>query len=385
MTQGTQTQHLRRKSVSQPMPRSMSGTKIPSLDTQISRLARIDSMPSAMKGVVLTSMGETLATPSQADLLNLFNCLPQVGLNFTKIFDFEGGDCEGIPAREHKNDGEADSPAPSPSSRKPQEKEQKKETVELPSESSSPSFDSPGLSTTTASQVGAGPPPTRIRRPSIRTSIRPTHNRSGTLPTSASEPMFPTTILPCPAQPKPLPHPHLRPSKSSSNLVSNYASIAQVTIMPPGSVFQDHQRAGPEYDLENEENLPSPFLKKNDKPSYQAKASGAIGPLTNFTAITSGTTSTSSASRGKRRPSTGFSRRAVAAANNVERRGTIPSASTTVSSVSDNNGDREVESTTSANTGVTLDNINYDGGIPRPSFTSARKSGGEARKALLRT
>jgi NIMA (never in mitosis gene a)-related kinase len=91
-----------------------------------------------MKGVVLTSTGETLVTPSQAELVNLFKCSPRVGLNFAKIFDFEVGHRQSMPAREHQDDEEeANSPPPSPSSRKTKGKEQRKERDDPPSESPS--------------------------------------------------------------------------------------------------------------------------------------------------------------------------------------------------------------------------------------------------------
>ncbi|KAF8812023.1 Pkinase-domain-containing protein [Phlegmacium glaucopus] len=384
--QETPTQHLRRKCASQPTPKLTSTTMIPSLETPISRPAYIDFMPSAMKGVVLTSTGETLATPSQAELVNLFKCSPKVGLNFAKIFDFEGGNLEGMPSRERQDDEEeANSPPPSPSSRKTR-KEQKKEREE-PSESLLSPSGSSGLSTTTTSQVGAGaPPPTRIRRPSIRTSTRPTHNRAGTLPTSTSEPLFPTTTSSSSVQPKPLPHPHLHRSKSISNLASNPAAVVRAATMPVGPIFQVHHHTAPEYDFNDEENLPSPFLKKNEKSSSHAKAVGAIGPMMNLvpasTSTSTSTSTTSSASRGKRRPSSGLLLRAVAAANNVGRRGTTSSTSTIVSPVLDN-GDSQIEYAPSVNAGVTPDNQD-GGGIPRPSLASARKASEEARKALLR-
>ena len=44
----------------------------------------MDYMPSATKGVVLTSTGEILATPSPTERVNLFNRSPKVGLNFGK-------------------------------------------------------------------------------------------------------------------------------------------------------------------------------------------------------------------------------------------------------------------------------------------------------------
>ena len=334
-----------------------------------------------MKGIVLTSTGESLATPSQAELVNLFNCSPKVGLNFAKIFDFEAGDHNGIPAGKRRDDEEAtDSPPPSPSSRKTKEMERRKE-IDEPPESSSSTSNSCALSTATTSQVSAAAPPTRIRRPSIRNSTRPTHNRAGTLPTSVSDPAFPTTTSSS-AQPKPLPHPHLRPSKSNSNLASNPAAMIRATTVPP--LPQAHHRTPPEYDFTDEENLPSPFLKKSDKNS-QTKAAGLVGPMTNLTAIAPGPStapSTSSTSRGKRRPSSGLLLRAVAAANSVERRGTF--SLTSAASPLLDNGNPQIEPMPAVDTGITTDDHN-GGGIPRPSLASARKASEEARKALLRT
>ena len=76
-----------------------------------------------MKSIVLKSTGESLATPSQAELVNLFNCSPKVA----EIFDFEVGDHDGMPAGKPCEDEGVDSPLPNPSSRKAKEKERKKE------------------------------------------------------------------------------------------------------------------------------------------------------------------------------------------------------------------------------------------------------------------
>ena len=104
MTQESLIHHIRRESVSQP---PVSSTRIPeSLETPISCPAYIDFVPSAMKGVVLISTGETLAIPSQAELANLFKCSPKLGWNFAKIFDFKGGNHDGTPTKERWNDGE---------------------------------------------------------------------------------------------------------------------------------------------------------------------------------------------------------------------------------------------------------------------------------------
>jgi NIMA (never in mitosis gene a)-related kinase len=172
-------------------------------------------------------------------------------------------------------------------------------------------------------------PPTRIRRPSIRSSTR---SRPVTLPTSVSEPTALVSNAPPPsqaAQPKPLPHPHLRPSTSSSNL----ASLARLTTLP---ISRNH--APPEYDIADEENLPSPFLRRSDK-----IATIKSGPME---------TAAPCKSAAKTKRSSGFLLRAVAAANNAGRR-----------SQSDN-----------------VDPVDR----ARPSLASARKASEEARKALSR-
>ncbi|EAU85079.2 other/NEK protein kinase [Coprinopsis cinerea okayama7 len=74
-------------------PRATTKQMFPAaLETPITRPSYTDYLPSAMKGVVLTSTGETLATPSPNELATLFNASPKVGLNFGKIFDFGEGD-----------------------------------------------------------------------------------------------------------------------------------------------------------------------------------------------------------------------------------------------------------------------------------------------------
>ena len=83
-------QQRRRKLDSQPTPQPTPSTyHIASMEIAISRPIQLDYMPSTMKGVVLTSTGEILATPYAP---NSSTCSPKVGLNVGKIFDFEGGD-----------------------------------------------------------------------------------------------------------------------------------------------------------------------------------------------------------------------------------------------------------------------------------------------------
>ena len=79
-------------------------------------------MPSAMKGVVLTSTGEILATATPTELVNLFKRSPKVGLNFGKIFDFEEGD-SGEKEIQDRHEDDSASPPPSPSSRRERAKD----------------------------------------------------------------------------------------------------------------------------------------------------------------------------------------------------------------------------------------------------------------------
>lgn len=353
ISQATPAQQRRRKLDVQPTPKpNPTPIRIASLETPISRPKYTDFMPSAMKGVVLTATGETLATPAPAELANLFNSSPKVGLNFAKIFDFEdGGEKHG---EDHHDDDEALSPPPSPSSRKEREKVKDREK----DDGSESSTSSNGATPTTKQQPL---PPTRLRRPSIRSSARASTRRTETLPASVSEPIISTSAAPAPAPshaPKPLPHPHLRPSGSSSNL----AAIGRAATLP---IPVPRSHPSPEYDFADEENLPSPFLKRIDK-GAAAKAAAAAAASTTSSVTTAASTGSVKV---KRRGSSGLMLRAVAAANSAGRRGATP----TVQSP-------EAESDT-----VAISSSGSDGPeSARPSLASARKASEEARKALLR-
>jgi hypothetical protein len=84
------------------------------METPVSRPIKEDHMPSAMKCVVLTSTGEILATPTSAELVDLFKRSLKVGLNFGKIFDFEEGDSREKESQERHEDGAASPPARPP-------------------------------------------------------------------------------------------------------------------------------------------------------------------------------------------------------------------------------------------------------------------------------
>jgi len=272
------------------------------------RLKELFAQPSAMKGVVLTATGEALATPSPAELAGMFDlsrrfedevgASPKVGLNFAQVFDFEDRDegaaraCESpLKSESEVDDEDADSEAAASAT-----------SSWRTSRARSRNTDSEPSTSSTA-------PPTRLRRPSIRTSAR-----RPTLPASISDPTGLAALTPEAGgsqpknKPKPLPHPHLA-STSSSQPIPPQTARANTAPMP-------RSHPAPEYDLNDEENLPSPFLKRADR-AAAAAGSSAVG--------------TGSAKRTlTKRPSSGNFLRVVAAANaSAGKRGTSTSRPTT--------------------------------------------------------
>lgn len=362
------------------------------METPISRPTQLDYMPSAMKGVVLTATGEILATPSPAELVNLFNRSPKVGLNFGKIFDFEEGD-SGEKGRQERHEDGAASPPPSPSSRKDREKvkDKDKEKDDASSESSTSSSSTGAANTRKQQAHAAAPPPTRIRRPSIRSSHRASRSQPASLPASSSDPAGFTinsdgvSTSNGHSQAKPLPHPHLRPSGSASNLAAAAAAARSLPIPVPRG------HPSPEYDFADEENLPSPFLKRVDKAAAaKAAAVAAASASSSSSNGPNGPQSTdggsgpgSSTANAKRRGSSGLLLRAVAAANNAAgRRGTPSTSSSTSVNPANSNGIGMENEGEIMSPGASTGEV---GGVDaRPSLASARKASEEARKALLR-
>lgn len=305
---------------------------ISSLVTPTARPLKTEFMPSAMKGVVLTATGETLATPAPGELAKLFNKSPKVGLNFAKIFDFGDGDeddDQGVSSPTTVESSREPSPPPSPSSRKSREKSKGRSSPDSVSSKSTPS----SSSSTTAPAANA--PPTRLRRPSIRTTSQPpTLQRAATLPYTISDPPSrPVTAVngsssTSHVQPKPLPHPHLNPQTSITRTVS----------LP----LRSHP--SPEYDLADEENLPSPFLKRTVDRPVAVRAGGSLKIA-------------------KKRQSSGHALRAVAAANAAGKRVITPSV---------------LPPETAGNDSPAVIDA-------RPSLANARKASEEARKALSKS
>ncbi|KAF7967067.1 hypothetical protein HWV62_35967 [Athelia sp. TMB] len=259
---------------------------------------------SAMKGVVLTATGEPLATP----MPNLFAKSPKVALSFAKIFDFEENE-EG--ARDGgESDTDTEGPPPSPSMRKIDTAVYQRE-----SNSSSNSSSSSGSSTAT---VTVAAPATRLRRPSIRRSLQRTGHPSTSEAVTGTKPASKRV--------------------SSSSLVATAATVAAPTIKRSATMPMLASPPLPEYDFNDEENLPSPFLKRTEKenPMLNGGATGTVRAK----------------APGSKRPSGGNMLRAVAAVN--------------------------------AANAAAAGGAKSKAGLTRPSVTSARKASEEARKALLR-
>ena len=239
-----------------------------------------------MKGIILTTTGETLATPTPGELAKLFVASPKVGLNFSKIFDFD-------------DDHETENAPASPSVR------ERTRPVDT-DDSNHPETPVPI-------------PPTRLRRPSM-VRVRPSAGKASPTPATSPSESGPAASLELSAP--------TRQPQSSAATRGNSAPF-------PSS------RSGPDYDLNDEENLPSPFLKKVER--------GEIAPVSS-----AGT----QASRPPKRISHGNLLRAVAAANAV---------------YANSGGKKTVASEApTSNQGT------------RPLLVSARKATEEARKVLLR-
>lgn len=236
---------------------------------------------SAMKGIILTATGEPVQTPhsASAELSKIIMESPRVGLNFRKIFDFEDEETEDeesddgqheIEQEESSGDGrEDDLQTPSRCDRQEKVKSvSKSKDSERPfppslvsrsrpksQSQSQESQESSGSSTSGKSQVHAAP--TRLRRPSIRKS-----------PGSQTRPGIPQSFS-CPTLP------------SASGASANSASAQQGNEQARASAPPVPRRAPPptpRYDPADEENLPSPFLRRAeiDRLTAQVRASGQV-------------------------------------------------------------------------------------------------------------
>ena len=235
---------------------------------------------SAMRGVILTATGEALKTPApfahtsskaNAALTNIIKNTPAVGLNFRKIFDFT----ESVSSDDENDDADAESvtgtmttTSRSCASSVPELSSPTKEVTDRrrsrgDATSSSGSVPARAKITvrrqssskvkTTASSLPVPKSPqkpmmkrashateTKARRPSTRTSGRPS------IPTSASTPAL------------------------FSGTQQSAAQNKKALLLPPT----------PHYDRSDEENLPSPFLRRVDRAKMtRVSAVGAVSKV----------------------------------------------------------------------------------------------------------
>ncbi|TFY79583.1 hypothetical protein EWM64_g4429 [Hericium alpestre] len=271
----------------------------PAYETPVNRNISKTAFPvaSAMKGVILTETGEPLATPTPAEFANLFIETPKASdLGFAKIFNFDDDSGD-----------EAENKAPPPS---PLKQKGRPGAVEQ----SAPASRSTASSDSQSQKPATG---TRLRRPSTLAS-RP-NLRGNTAPTASS-------------------------STSSGEDSKSSSSAASSTTTERPQTTRSASAPAPVWDLADEENLPSPFLKRIDREKVGAAAASmndnkASMPVARV-----------------KRPSAGNLLRAVAAAN---------SAAATTSRASARSGNLGAASQTRAS-------------------TNGRKAGEETKRALLR-
>ena len=305
------------------------------LETPADRLAP-PALPlaSAMKGVILTETGEPLATPTPGTkLVDIFVETPRIGnnsLGFAKIFDFDKEDeeettppleeCRTTPTRMSPSKRRPDSAITK--TRKETEGSARRQILtRADSVQRSPSKrKSVGASTRTqlqataapvASRTAPAPParrPSRLRRPSI--SSRSNVKRGEA--TGTDSPDLDATITTS----------AVLPSSSSSSSVSSSSSSS--SSGSTGTMTSDDAKpceppATPKYDLQDEENLPSPFLRR-----FERERGGVGAGITmESEMVTRGAGGGSATITRLKRPSGANLLRMAAAANSAKAAGSV--------------------------------------------------------------
>ena len=328
-----------------PHPKSPVRATRRQLETPVDRMAPpAFPVASAMKGVILTETGEPLATPAPGTKLvdiDIFVETPKIGnssLGFAKIFDFDKEDEEETSPQEDVGTSGTTPTRMSPSKRRPDaaiSRTQKETEGSGPrqilrradSVQRSPSKrKSVGASRNTQLQATAAPVPSRtapapparrpsrLRRPSI--SSRSQTKRVEGRATDGAD--LDTTITTTNAVP---------PSSSSSSSVSSSSSSSSsgstgtvtsedtITRAPP---------ATPKYDLHDEENLPSPFLRRFERERGGGGAGIAMGMEAEMVSRGAGAGSGGTATIARlKRPSGANLLRVAAAANSAKAAGSV--------------------------------------------------------------
>jgi hypothetical protein len=266
-----------------PHPKSPTRTTRRQLETPVDRMAPpAFPLASAMKGVILTETGEPLATPAPGSkLVDIFVETPRISnnsLGFAKIFDFDEEEEEEEETSPQEDVGTTPTRI-SPSKRRPDAaiSRTQKETEgsgprqilrQADSLQRSPSKrKSIGASRNTQLQATAAPVPSRtapapparrpsrLRRPSISSRSHAKRVEGRATDTADLDATITTTN-------------GVPPSSSSSSSVSSSSSSS--SSGSTGTVTSEDTTAcaapaTPKYDLQDEENLPSPFLRRFER------------------------------------------------------------------------------------------------------------------------
>lgn len=313
------------------------------LETPVDRMAP-PALPvaSAMKGVILTETGEPLETPTPGTkLVDIFVETPRIGnnsLGFAKIFDFDKEDEEETSPQEDVGTTGTTPTRMSPSKRRPDAattRTQKETEGSAPrqiltradSVQRSPSKrKSVGASTKTQLQATAAPVssrtapapparrPSRLRRPSISSRSHAKRVEA----TATDTPDLDATITTTSAVP---------PSSSSSSSVSSSSSSS--SSGSTGTATSDDTTrcappATPKYDLQDEENLPSPFLRRFERERGGGGTVLAMGMEVAMVSRGAGASSGGTATITRlKRPSGANLLRVAAAANSAKAAGSV--------------------------------------------------------------
>ncbi|TEB21539.1 kinase-like protein [Coprinellus micaceus] len=233
--------------------------------------------PSAMKGVVLTTTGEVVSTPNPNELSNLFNSSPKVGLDFAKIFDSgatvkreRGARLSDVGGREQRRRMGSRGGSSSP---------EEEHTITASSSAASVGSGMVSSSSSSSSVAQPGVPMTRIRRPIVRPLSHPHLQPS----TSAS-------AVPGPSSAGPAVDSRVGELRATTTAMAN--GITRSSSVPSVLLPSPRMTAPAVYDHSDQENLPSPFLKRV-VPSTSSSSLSTVSSRASSSIVSSVASSTS--------------------------------------------------------------------------------------------
>ncbi|TFK53842.1 Pkinase-domain-containing protein [Heliocybe sulcata] len=212
---------------------------------------------SAMKGVILTSTGEALSTPAPSELAKLFVQSPNVGLNFSQIFDAESDAEEGDETVTLEGETTETESEMGKGREEPVSPTERRVSMRRASRGSGAGLD----------RTVTAPPPKLKRRPSMMSTLTrrasmqttglvasrsaPTASSSSSSSSSTTWPKSAVsstaTVIASASEPS------TSSKATATTRVRTLSRTSSVSLIPP------------RYDFADEENLPSPFLKRTER------------------------------------------------------------------------------------------------------------------------